>query len=92
MTLVLELTCTCSGDIRSPADFDRFLGMNEAGLPSCTICCAFAHSAKSNVRNHIEAKHFPNTFTYNCPKCARQLASKKALQNHVQKCKGIEIY
>ena len=75
------------GVIKKPEDFDSFIRLNEYGVPSCAVCYAFSHSAKSNVRNHIESKHFPNTFTYNCPICAKILASKKSLQNHASKCK-----
>ena len=75
------------GVIKKPEDFDSFIRLNEYGVPSCGVCYAFSHSAKSNVRNHIESKHFPNTFTYSCANCAKILASKKSLQNHASKCK-----
>ena len=75
------------GVIKKLEDFDSFIRLDEHGVPGCGICLAFSHSAKSNVRNHIESRHFPNTFTYACPRCAKILASKKSLQNHASKCK-----
>ena len=32
----------------------------------CGICRQFSNKGGANVRNHIEAVHFPNTFTYSC--------------------------
>jgi len=75
------------GVITKPEDFDSFISLNEHGIPRCGVCYMFSHSAKSNVRNHIESKHFPNTFTYTCPVCAKTLTSKKSLQNHASRCK-----
>jgi len=69
------------------ADFDKYITVNESGLPTCGVCFAFSHSGKSNVRVHVESRHFPNTFTYTCPICAKLLASKQALQNHLRRCK-----
>jgi len=51
----------------------------------CTICNSFFHQGKSNVRNHVECKHFPNSFLYNCELCGNCLPSKAALQKHKHK-------
>jgi len=51
----------------------------------CTICNIFYHQNKSNVRNHVECKHFPDSFVYNCEFCGSSLPSKAALQKHKHK-------
>jgi len=51
----------------------------------CTICNQFFHQGKSNVRNHVECKHFPTSFLYNCELCGSSLPSKAALQKHKHK-------
>ena len=38
----------------------------------------------SDVRNHIESKHFPNSFNCQCSFCAVVLKTNKALPRHVQ--------
>ena len=48
----------------------------------CTICEFFAHKGKTLVRNHIEAKHFPDSFVYNCESCSEQFKNATALNNH----------
>ena len=35
-----------------------------------------------NLKKHVEAKHFPNTFAYQCTKCSLVLGSKTAWDNH----------
>merc|ERR1719186_973810 len=35
----------------------------------CTLCEKFSHKAKNLTRNHVESKHFPNTFNYPCDQC-----------------------
>jgi hypothetical protein len=32
----------------------------------CNISNNFFHQSKSNVRNYVECKHFPDSFVYNC--------------------------
>ena len=74
------------GQITKPEDFDKYIVPNESGVNSCSICHVFSHVAKSNVRNHVESKHFPNSFVYNCEKCGLSVGTKKALQRHKSRC------
>jgi len=67
-----------------PEDLDQFIGRGNLGY-SCDICGQFNHGSKSNVRNHVESKHFPNTFCYNCNICNKVCNSRQALQQHRSK-------
>ena len=48
----------------------------------CNICRQFSNRGSANVRNHVEAKHFPNMFTYSCELCDMTFGKKTALYNH----------
>jgi hypothetical protein len=48
----------------------------------CGICSQFSNKGAANVRNHVEAKHFPNMFTYSCELCEKTFGKKTALYNH----------
>merc|ERR1712083_308778 len=45
----------------------------------CGLCSSFSHNSKYHVRNHVESKHFPNTYTYNCHFCDKTTSTRKAL-------------
>ena len=68
----------------APGDLDQFISRVEQGY-GCHICGTFSHASRSNVRNHVESKHFPNVFVYNCDVCQKTLNSKQALQQHKSK-------
>jgi hypothetical protein len=63
----------------------QYIGRDESRAKSffCTICNAFFHQVSHHVRNHVESRHFPTTFTYNCPHCDKIVNTRKALQNHI---------
>jgi len=48
----------------------------------CNLCNKFSHSARNNVRNHVESKHFPNMFSYECELCGQSFPSKNNVQLH----------
>ena len=85
------LTCTypicLPGILSDPEDLKRYIVQDELKGPTCGICFSFSHRSKSNVQNHIESKHFPNSFTYTCPKCFKNVSTKKALEIHNNRCK-----
>ena len=69
--------------ITDPNELTKFLIRDEVdGKFYCSICNLFSHVKRSCVRNHVEAKHFPNTFTYDCPICAMTFNNKTSLNNH----------
>jgi len=72
---------------RIPEDLDQFISRVELGY-NCDICAAFSHASRSNVRNHVESKHFPRSFVYNCDVCRKQCNSRQALQQHKSKICG----
>ena len=46
------------------------------------LCDCFSHSSKVAVQRHIESKHFPNHFVWNCDVCGKQPKTKEALRIH----------
>ena len=42
------------------------------------LCC----SEKGKLKRHIESKHFPNLFSYQCTDCSHVVGSRKALERH----------
>jgi len=76
------------GILSTPEDFKKYIVQDELKGPTCGVCFSFSHRSKSNVQNHIESKHFPNSFTYSCPKCYKNVSTKKALEIHNNRCKA----
>ena len=64
--------------------FDQHILTAEDGSFSCGICYRSLKCSRSsyNARRHVEAKHFPNTFAYQCTQCPRVMGSKSAWDNH----------
>jgi len=50
----------------------------------CTLCDRFSHSVITCTRNHVESKHYPDSFTYQCDLCEQIFNSKMQLNNHKQ--------
>lgn len=46
------------------------------------IECSYVLDA-TNVKYHLEAKHFGSQFTYQCQYCDTNLPNRKALNNHM---------
>ena len=53
----------------------------------CTSCKSYKNKSMVNVREHIEAKHFPGTFQYPCLSCGKSLTSMLAFRDHARQCK-----
>ena len=49
---------------------------------SCGICGKVSHKSRSNIRNHIESRHFPGRFQYACEHCPKMVNTKTALFVH----------
>ena len=73
------------GVVQSPEDLKQYIVMGERG-PSCGFCHTFSHHSKTNVLRHIESKHFPNAFLYQCTSCGVAKQTKTALERHMSKC------
>jgi len=48
----------------------------------CSICSEYTNNGRNHVRNHVESKHFPNSFQYQCPQCDKTCNTKKGLDVH----------
>ena len=66
----------------NPEDLLKYIDKIEEGNYFCTICASFSHKNRANVRNHVESKHFTNTFLYTCPHCGKECPSHQALLKH----------
>ena len=76
---------------QTPVDFNKFIHRSEAAGSNpwvCSLCSDFSHKSKYNVQNHIESKHFPNSFIYNCKFCGREFNFRNTLNSHESKCKN----
>ena len=70
------------GTIQNFEDFDQFIVRSEKGSRQCGLCFNFESKDTWDLRNHIEARHFPDTFNYQCPECSIVLRTNKAYKNH----------
>jgi len=78
------------GLISTAEDFDNFIEKEpEDQGYFCSICFAFRKRGKADVRNHVESKHFPNTFNYNCDVCGLTVGTNTALKRHMQRVHSI---
>ena len=73
-----------AGPIESPEDLYRFLSKLDTGGFSCTLCMKYCASRRDG-KNHLEAIHFPDRFSYNCPYCGKEHNSKNTLNVHISR-------
>jgi len=75
-------------DIQSPDDLKKFVMQDPVSkVRYCSICNNYSHKALTNVRDHVESKHYNTHFIYNCERCAKQFPTKMALFKHKPRCK-----
>ena len=65
-------------------DLQQYVVRTESGY-ECAFCDDFSHKGRTNVQYHIESKHFPNHFVWNCNICGKQASTKSALLKHNSK-------
>ena len=77
-----------AGLVSSVEDFDSYI-VKEAESQGyyCSLCSLYGKRGRTDVRDHIESRHFPGTFSYNCLQCNQTLPTNKALKRHKQKHK-----
>jgi len=78
-----------SGDpeIHSPDDLKKYILREPVTrLNVCGICSHFKHKVITNVREHIESKHYSHMFTYECKFCQKTFNTKMGLAKHKPKC------
>merc|ERR1712059_35807 len=78
-------------DFSSLEDFDVYV-RKEGQVKVCSLCGIFKNKTVTNVRCHIESKHFPGTFTYSCEICAKVCNSKTSYRDHMQTCRKQQLY
>jgi len=61
-------------------DFDQYI-KRDGLYAQCSLCGGSRNKSITNVRCHVESKHFPGIFSYTCAYCAKVLYSKM-LQPH----------
>ena len=69
--------------VDDPSDLLKYVARDPTtGRNYCRLCNNFSHSGRSHVRNHVESKHFPDIFTYECDQCDRTFTTKNGVANH----------
>lgn len=64
-------------------DLDGYIVRDPSSrLFACTQCNRFTHRSRSNVRNHLESKHFPGRYQYSCDVCGAVVNTRRALEVH----------
>ena len=69
----------------NPDELFAYVLEQNHGQHACGICYGFSHASKNNVRNHVEAKHYPNAFSYSCDYCGQQMKNKNCLNAHISR-------
>eukprot|EP00088_Acartia_fossae_P016527 TRINITY_DN19254_c0_g1_i1.p1 TRINITY_DN19254_c0_g1~~TRINITY_DN19254_c0_g1_i1.p1 ORF type:complete len:103 (+),score=15.10 TRINITY_DN19254_c0_g1_i1:1-309(+) len=65
-------------------DLDVYVGTDRSGkMHYCTLCPKFKCKNKSQVRCHVEEKHFKGYFKHYCKYCNDPFDCKTSLSNHV---------
>ena len=54
--------------------------------PECGLCFQYSNSSVTNVRNHIESKHFPGMMSYTCQMCGKIFSTKQSMDKHRIRC------
>ena len=75
------------GEVSTPDDLYMFC-VKEPGQWRCGVCSDYTNNGRNHVRNHVESKHFPNTFQYQCPQCDKTSNTKKGMDVHKSKKHG----
>jgi len=76
------------GEVQSPEDLRQYIVVGVRG-PTCALCQAFSHHSRTNVLRHIESRHFPHLFHYQCPTCGASKKTKTALERHLPSCQPL---
>jgi len=70
-------------DFQDPSELLQFVKRDPGDQRYyCTICGKFSQATAQNTRNHVETKHFPNTFSYPCDQCDSVFSSKCSFSMH----------
>ena len=53
----------------------------------CDLCSKII-KVKQNMLSHLESKHFPGMFSYECQQCGKKYNNRKSLGNHSRCCRN----
>ena len=68
---------------QDPSDLFQFVSRSKSdGRFYCNLCDKFSHLGRICTRNHVESKHYPNTFSYHCHSCGLTLDTQAKLKYH----------
>ena len=70
--------------ISRPEDLYNFLTKLDTGGFTCLLCAKFCANRRDG-KNHLEAIHFPDSFSYTCRFCYKQHNSKNTLDVHISR-------
>ena len=71
-----------AGNISKYADLDQYIQRNVDNGRCVCLICSYSYPQFQNVKNHVESKHFPNSFTYSCPYCSKVFGTNQAYMTH----------
>eukprot|EP00092_Neocalanus_flemingeri_P017593 GFUD01019034.1.p1 GENE.GFUD01019034.1~~GFUD01019034.1.p1 ORF type:complete len:335 (+),score=93.41 GFUD01019034.1:59-1063(+) len=71
-----------------PAELYQYVQHNPEGKGFLCTICQKARPKRAEVRHHVEAIHFPDSFCYQCEHCYKQFRSKNALKVHTTSFHG----
>ena len=72
-------------------DFDRLI-VRDGIEKVCSLCGVFRNKTITNVRCHIEAKHYPGLFSYTCEGCRKLCRTKNAFVQHKKICRHLDSW
>ena len=72
-------------------DFDRLI-VRDGIEKVCSLCGVFRNKTITNVRCHIEAKHYPGLFSYTCEGCRKLCRTKNAFMQHKKICRHLDCW
>ena len=70
-------------------DFDRLI-VRDGIEKVCSLCGVFRNKTITNVRCHIEEKHYPGLFSYTCERCQKLCRTKNAFIQHKKICRHLD--
>ena len=81
--------------MQDPEDLYQFVAHQLEGKGYYCTICSKSRPKRTEVRNHVESIHFPDSFCYQCNTCVKDFRSKNALKVHnatVHTVKGDSTY
>ena len=72
------------GSFSDPDELYQFVKRegDTVGKFYCALCHRYSHVKRSNVRDHVESKHFQGSFLYHCDLCPETFSTKVSVQKH----------